>query len=74
MDQQEKEFLVEAILSAFDDYHEATVELDQHRAEYTGYSPSYALGSWIELQNKSKRRVVEALDAYVDAKIKEARS
>lgn len=66
MDQQEKEFLVEAILSAFDDYRQATVELDEHCAD--------ALGSWIELQNKSKRRVVEALDAYVDAKIKEARS
>lgn len=57
------------VLSALDDYAEASAKLRQMRSEYTGHSPSYHLYSWQEASDKAKQRVKEALDAYIDARV-----
>lgn len=49
------------ILRALDDYYEASQELAQRQSEYTGYSPSWALHSWIECKEKAMERLSAAL-------------
>jgi hypothetical protein len=61
---------MDKILRALDDYYEAKEELKQMQAEYTGYSPSYALQSWYSAEEKAKERLAAALDAYIDERVK----
>lgn len=64
--------LLDKLFSAIDDWQEAKRELRERQSEYTGYSPSWALSSWIEREKVSKREVQIALDAYIDERIKNA--
>lgn len=60
---------VDDLFDALSDCVEAREELRQRRAEYTGYSPSWALASWIEAEEHAKQRLKQALDAYIDEKM-----
>jgi hypothetical protein len=52
---------IDLLLTAFEDWLEARTELNQMKSEYTGYSPSYHLQSWIDMEDKAKNQVREAL-------------
>ena len=56
---------IDDVLEALEDYREAKEELKQREAEYTGYSPSWALASWIECRDKARGRVDAALREYI---------
>lgn len=56
---------IDDLLQALDDYAEARDELKQRAAEYTGYSPSWALAPWREVRDKAKQRITNALDKYI---------
>lgn len=58
------------ILSRLNDWLEARDQLSQMRSEYTGYSPSYHLHSWIDAEEKARNAFYDALGTFIDMRVK----
>lgn len=68
----ERNISIDDLISAFEDVIEAREELRERQSEYTGYSPSWALASWIESEAKAKEKLAERLSAYIRQEIANA--
>jgi len=60
---------VDAILYALRDWMEAHADLEERRGEYSGDSPSYALGHWYEVEQAAQNRARAALSDFIAVEV-----
>lgn len=64
---------IDDLIRAVEDVLEARQELAQMESEYTGFSPSWALASWIEAKDKAEQKFKDRLKAYIRQEVEDAK-